>query len=284
MTGDQAGTNSGEAATPSPRDTFEPLLTRELKTVFRTRTYLLLSIAFALVLVGLVVASEGHREGYGPTVIDLLVPLEFLVPVIAIAFGYRAILGDERRGELDVFTTYPLSPAVHALAVYAGRAVGIVAAIVVPLAIIGGLVAVFPEETIQVFATHEAGDSPIVFARFVVLALLYGLVVLSLALAVSAVASSTRSALALAAAVLLFVVVGADLGIIGTLGAGWLPEDAVVYATALSPNSAFRGLVLETAIGVQAGPRAAIPLLNILGQLFWLVVGLVITVGSLRRR
>ena len=259
---------------------------REVETVGRTYTFFVLALGFAVVLLGVARVGSGAAGGYLPTTVDLLTPLELLVPVVAVAFGYRAILADARRGELDVVRTYPVAPWQLVLGTYLGRAVGLLVAIVLPLLAVGFLVVMTSGPEIDLFATHAGADSPVLFLRVIVLTALFGLVVLSLALAVSAVATSTRSALALATLVLLVVIVGADLAILAGLTGDWFGDDALQWVLALSPNSAYRGLVLETVVGVaiESDVRAGAPLANLLGLVLWVLVGLVVATVALGRR
>lgn len=269
---------------PAANDLVATIVGRELRTMARTKTYVGLAVVFAATLLALAVAGGGVSEGYGPVVVDLLTPLELLVPVVAAAFGYRAILGDANRGELELFRTYPIAAWQHAIGVYVGRTVGLLVAVVASIGIVGVAVTITPTDVIHVYASHEGADSPILFVRFVVLTALFAAVVLSLVLAISAAVRSTRSALALVAALVVAVVVGADIALVGGIGSGWVDDTMLAYATSLSPNSAYRGLVLETVVGVDAGPRAARPLASAAGLVAWGVVGLVVTITGLERR
>lgn len=278
--------DAGGAEQPSVIGLVATIARRELWTVARTRSYLALSVVLTAVLVGIAVLGGGTSAGYVPTAVDLLTPLELLVPLVAIAFGYRAVLGDAQRGELDVLRTYPVGSAQQVVGTYLGRAAGLAVAVAVPLAVVAVLVAVTPDPTVRVFATHDAADSAVLFGRFLVLTVLFALTVLAVAIAISAVASSTRSALALAIVALLALLAGLDLLIVDGLAAGWIDEDSLVRTLALSPNSAYRGLVLETTVRVAsgAGPRAASPIASLFGLLLWIGAALGAATVALQRR
>jgi len=191
--------------------------------------------ALAAVLVGIAWVGGGVRAGFVPTVVDLLTPLELLVPIVAVAFGYRAILGDRRRGELDVLDTYPIAPRELVLGVYVGRAVGLLGTVVVPLLLVGGAVFVGREEPFSRYASHAGADSPILFARFVALTALFALSILAVALAISALVSGTRSALALSVVALVVLLVGLDLALVYGFTNGYLADSSLVHALAVSP-------------------------------------------------
>ncbi|MFC4248477.1 ABC transporter permease [Natribaculum luteum] len=275
----------GERATPSQSHVLETIVRRELQTVRRTRTFLLLGFALTVVLLGVAWVGGGVRGGYVPTAVDLLTPLELLIPIVAVAFGYRAVLADERRGELDVLRTYPVSSWQVVGGAYLGRAAGLVTAVAFPLVVVALAVALTGTEEVRIYATHAGADSPILFARVVVLTILFALVVLAVAIAISAVASTTRSALALAVVALVVVLVGADLAIVYGLASGFVGDSSLVYTLALSPISAYRGLVLETAVVVASGtgPRTAAPIASLLGLFLWAGVSLAVATVAVRR-
>ncbi|MFP8955098.1 ABC transporter permease subunit [Natrialbaceae archaeon A-CW3] len=261
------------------------IVRRELHTVARTPTFYVLAVALTVVLLGVAWAGGGVRAGYVPTIVDLLTPLELLVPIVAVAFGYRAILADTQRGELEVLGTYPVSAWQVVLGVYVGRAAGLLVAIVGPLLIVFAAVALTEQETIRIYATHTGADSPLLFLRLIVLAAAFALVVLAVAVAISAVASTARSALALAVIALLGLLLAGDLAIIYGFSAGLVGDGSLIYTLALSPLSAFRGLVLETAVIVASGtgPRTAAPLASLLGLMVWTAGSLAVATVALDR-
>jgi ABC-2 type transport system permease protein len=259
---------------------------RELTTVVRTRAFLALALGFAVVVVGL--AWTGGPAGYLPAVLALLTPVEVLVPALALAFGYRAISGDATRGELDVVRTFPVARSTYVVGVYLGRAAALLVAVLSPLLAVVPLVALAGGTKTDVIASFAGADSFVLYVRFVVLVAGFALVVLAVALAVSTIARSGRSALVAAVTVALLLVVGLDLAVVTGLGVGIVGDAGLGYLLALSPNSAFRGLVLDTVVGAAAptGP-AARPVAAVLGLLAWLVAALAlaaVTVWSPARR
>ncbi|MDS0478384.1 ABC transporter permease subunit [Natrinema sp. 1APR25-10V2] len=270
---------------PGSRHRLETIVGRELRTVVRTRTFFILGLAFATVVVGIAWVGGSVRAGYVPTLVDLLTPLELLVPVVAVAFGYRAIIGDAQRGELDVLKTYPVSNREIVFGVYTGRAIGLVTTIVVPLVLAALMVALFKDEGRTLYASHSGVDSPLLFARFVVLTVLFALTVLAVAIAISAVVSGTRSALALSVVALVVLLVGLDLALVYGFSSGMIGDESLIYALAISPLSAYRGLVFESAIVVASGtgPAAASPIASLLSFTGWTTTSLGIATWVLNR-
>jgi ABC-type transport system involved in multi-copper enzyme maturation permease subunit len=134
------------------------------------------------------------------------------------------------------------------------------------------------ESTASYLATHNAGDTIVVYARFVLFALLYSLVVVSLVVAASAASRTEREALALTAAVVLIIVFVLDLGLVTLISMGFLSDGSFTAFVAVGPSSAFRGLVLQLsilpAIASTSGVNAASPLLSAVALLLWWISSL----------
>jgi ABC-2 type transport system permease protein len=254
---------------------FLAVLEREYTTLLRTRSLLALAFGFAVVVVGL--AWVAGTTGYVPATLNLLTPVEVLVPALAVAFGYEAVLGDRIRGELDVIRTYPLDRREYLAAVYVGRAIGLLFAVLVPLFLVAGLVAATGGAKTSVIASHAGADSFVLYVRFVVLTALLALVSLAVAVAVSAAVGGRRSAVALGLGAVFALVVGVDLAIVAGIGVAF-PPDALPVVLAFSPTGAYRGLVLGSVLDVALAeaPSAGSPLLSLAGLLAWLAGSLVL--------
>lgn len=261
---------------------FGPIAWRELQTVVRTRSYLLLSIGLLAVFVGLL-RGDGFEGGYVPSAVDLLLPLELLVPLVAVALGYRAFSGDN--DDRPVVRTYPVSTPALVVGVFTGRFVGLAGIVGGPLAVVGGIVAATGGAPSRVFATHGGVDSPVLFIRFIALTLCFGAVVLAMAMAVSVLVRTGQAALAAALAVLVAVVAGGDLLVLVGLTADAVTDEMLETILALSPNSAYRGLVLELVVGVATDEAGAIDVPVAVGGLAgWLLASLLIVGGGIYRR
>lgn len=249
---------------------------RELETVVRTRLLLAFAGGYVVLTVGLAwLVANGSYVGL---VLDSLAPTEALVPVLAFAVGYRSIVADRERGEVDTLRTYPLTGPRYVAGVYLGRAVATVGVVLVGLAGAGGVVALGGDEAVSVIAGHATVDSPVFFLRYVALTVAFALVTLAMALLVSAAARSTRGALALAAGAVLALIVGIDSGLVAALSGGLVSADGLTWLLAASPNSAYRALVLEFSVApvgaaVPVGP-ATLP--SLLGLAGWLVASLAV--------
>ena len=256
---------------------------RELSTVARTKSYILLSVGLLAVFVGLLRGGGGIERGYVPAAVDLLLAIELLVPLVAVALGYRAFGGDN--DDRAVLSTYPVTTLSLVAGVFVGRLVGLAAIVGGPLVAVGIGLSWVDTPSVAVFATHRGADSPILFIRFIALTLCFGAVVLAMAMAASVLVRTSRASLAAALAVLVAVIAGGDLLALAGLAAGSIGDDALGTMLAASPNAAYRGLVLETVVGVTTDRGSAIDApVAVVGLVGWLFVSLgVVGVGIDRR-
>lgn len=254
------------------------VLARELRGAARNRTYLLLALAVTVATFGAALAGTGPDAGYVPTVVDLLLPVEVLVPAVAFAVGYRAIVEDAVRGELAVLRTYPVPAWTYVVGVYLGRLLVLLGVVLVPLSALGVYVALTAAPDTTVFATHRGIDSPVLFVRFLALSAALAATTLAVALAASALSGSRRRAIVLALAGLLFVVAGADLTVLRALEGGLIGEGALGAALGASPTSAYRGLVFETVVSVafERDSGYVAPWIATVGLLVWTAGSLVV--------
>ncbi|KAB1190057.1 ABC transporter permease subunit [Haloferax sp. MBLA0076] len=253
----------------------EAIARREVVTVARTRASWFLTVGIAVVVSGLAVLGGGGASGYLPVVVDLSMPAEVLVPLLAFAFGYRVFLDDRRSGELAVHAIMPPSRVSVVTGVFLGRAV--VLAVALALGFLPGFVAgaLAGDAGGALYATQRGADSPLLYLRFVSLATLYGISSLALALAVSAAVRSTRAALAGVFGLGLMLLVGIDLGLFGAVVSGLVGTESLPVALAFSPNAAFRALVLTTVVDVAtvSSGGLGVVLANVASLVAWTIVG-----------
>jgi ABC-type transport system involved in multi-copper enzyme maturation permease subunit len=230
---------------------------REIRAARRSRTYLALALVITVTLFGVAIAGGGPTGGYVPTVIDVLVVVEVLVPAIAFAVGYRSMADPIERGELDVIETYPIPAWKYISGTYGGRAVVLSAVVGVPLAVLGVYVATTAGPETTVFASHRGVDSPWLYLRFLALTLGYGLVSLSIVFLLSVVAGSRARALVLALAGLLALTVGGDIAVFAALEGGTVTTQSLGEVVAVTPAGAYRGLVFDQVLYVAVPSRSS---------------------------
>jgi ABC-type transport system involved in multi-copper enzyme maturation permease subunit len=257
------------------RDRIATVVDREVQTLLRNRMAAAVAVAFFAVVVGLGGASTGSPGGFVSLSYDLLLPVEVLVPALAFAYAYQSVRGDDRRGELAVIRTYGVSRFEYVLGVFIGRTASVSAVVIVSLGAAGVVAGLGSESTVGFLATHQAGDTLVVYVRFVVFAVVYAAVTTAIALAVSAVTRTRQEALAGAVGGVVVVAVALDLALVTLVGADIIRAEVIAVFNGLSPASAFRGLVLEVAIqpALAAPPAVATasPLASAVGLFGWLV-------------
>lgn len=282
---EEVATHTAVTGTPGTASILRTIVRRELSTAVGRRTYLALWFGFVGVLLGIAWFGGGLHAGYVSTIIDLLTPLELLIPVFGFMLGYRAILDDRRRGVLDVLGTYPVSAWQIVTGVYLGRAIGLAAVVSTALSVLVYPIMLTDSQQYLFYATHTGGDSIGHFLRFIVLTVVFALVMLAVAIAISALVGTTRTAIAALGLTLFGLLFAADIGLVFALSRGMIAEESLVSSLAISPLSAYRGLVIETTIVATAGtgPRTASPLASVLGLLVWWLGSLLVAAGAIRR-
>jgi ABC-type transport system involved in multi-copper enzyme maturation permease subunit len=244
---------------------------REIATIRRTPGYWLLSFGLLVVFAAVLAVGGGGETGFVPAIVDLLLPTEVLVPLVAVVLGYRALLADG--DELAMIRTYPVSMPEYVCGVFLARVAALVA-MLAPIALLGGYVWLTASPDTGIYATHTGVDSPVLFVRFLALVVLLGLSYLSMAMAVGTIAGSRRGALAIAALVLVGGVLGGDLAVVASLGDD-VGAGVLSTRVAIPPNGAFRGLVFERVIGVALPPDSGFvsPFRAIASLLGWTAIG-----------
>ncbi|GAB7093962.1 ABC transporter permease subunit [Halolamina litorea] len=259
---------------------------REVRTLLRNRALLAVAAAFTVVVVGLGGASMGSPGGYVSLTYDLLLPVELLVPVVAFAVGFQSIRGDEERGTLSILRTYSVSRAEYVLGVFLGRALPAFVTVVAALGAAGVVASLGAPETSSFLATHSAGDTPLVYGRFVLFAGWYTLAAVAFVLATSALARTNREALATAVGAVVVVAFVTDLVLVALLTAG-IVGDGIGALAGVAPASAFRGLVLELAIrpalAMTSGVATANPVVSAFGLVFWTAAALTVAAVAVWR-
>ena len=257
-------------------DQFVTVFERELRTLGRTRSIWLLAVGFLGLTLG--IALLGGASGYVPLSLSLLTPLELLIPVFAAALGYRAILADRERGELRILQTYPIESETFTGGVYLGRLTGLLCVVIGSLLFAGLLVPIVrPSPAIL---TRTGGlDSPLLYLRFVVLTAVFAAVLLAVMVLLSATVRNARRGLVLAVVLVLVLAIGFDLAIVLGLAGNLVAPESIPWDLAMSPVSAYRGLVLTyvVALAVTTPIEPAAPLLSIASLLLWFLFSLLIT-------
>ncbi|RBI59737.1 ABC transporter permease [halophilic archaeon] len=257
------------------RDRFTTVLVRELQTLYRTRTVWLLAGGFLVLIVGTALLSG--TSGYVPLSLSLLTPLELLVPAFAATLGYRAVLADRERNEISILRTYPIEPGTYILGVYCGRLIGLLTIIVSTLLITGLVVPLVGPSPAELTRTSGL-DSPIYYLRFIVLTSIFAAVMQAIMIFLSAIVRNVRRGLILAFVAVITLAIGFDLMIILGLAGDVFTANSLTGFLAMSPASAYRGLVMTFVVAPVAttAVKAATPLAGLVGLFCWFLFPLLI--------
>ena len=222
------------------------LAAKEFEDHLRNGWIVALALAFALFASVISLAGFGFTGQVGPTdsqgaLMSLTSLVLYLIPLMALLLGFDAIAGERDHGTLDLLRSYPVSAAQIVL----GKVLGLEAVLVVTQ--VFGLL---PSAAMALAAGGAWWPWPV----FLALSSVLGAVFLALALWLSAVAREKGTALGMALALWLVLVILFDIGLIGLLVAteGNLPAVLVHGLFYLNPASLYRVLSFSALLDAPA--------------------------------
>ncbi|MBV0925875.1 ABC transporter permease [Halomicroarcula limicola] len=225
------------------------LATREYRLAMRRRWSLGATLVFAAFSVAVVAfgASTAGPGRFDAALVSLVELGVYLVPLVALAVGYDAVVGPEASGSLALVRSLPAPAWTVVVGKYAGRAGALAGSLLVGFA--PGLV----------LATALTGPDAVgPYAVVALAALLAACGFLALGLLVSTVARERTHALGLALAVWLWFVLLHELFALGAIAALDLSETGVVVAVLTNPAACFRVLALAQFDALAGGLAAAV--------------------------
>lgn len=246
---DSAMTDTAMTAGPGGWiDQVTGVASREYRPAIRSRWPLGIALLFAgfttaLVQFGASSVGPGRFDAIVASIAELGV---YLIPLLALAFGYDAVIGAEDRGSLELVLALPISKRRVVLGKYLGRAVALAGAMLIGF--LPGAVLTLAYVGVQGIGTYA----------FVALsAALTGLAFLSIAVFVSTIASEKAHAMGFALAAWLWFALLHDLTALAAIAALNLPENSIAAIILANPTDCYRVLVLST-VDVTAGGFGAI--------------------------
>nr|WP_272931523.1 ABC transporter permease [Halobacterium noricense] len=170
----------------------------------------------------------------------------YVVPLVALAAGYDAIVGADESGTLEILLALPLSTPSVVVGKYAGRAAAVGGGMLLGLAVGGALL------------VRYAGIGVLgAYAWVALTAVAAALAFLGVGVLASALASEKTRALGAALAAWVWFVLVHDLVALGAVAAFDLPQWVVSVAVLANPADLFRVLVLRT-VSTTAGGIAGV--------------------------
>lgn len=215
------------------------LLLHEFRERTRDRWVLVISVLFALLAsaVGLYGRSAGEASGLtGPSIVTLA---SLFVPLVALALGYDAIVGERERNTLGLLLSLPVSRSEVVLAKFLGRALAL------SLAVLVGLGASM--------LTAGEGEAR-TLATLIVPTILLGLSFVALGMLVSTIAPRQSVAASFVVVIWFLLVFFYDLGLLGLLVAtdGAVPQSVVAGLVLANPTGLYRMSLLIALAGSDA--------------------------------
>lgn len=222
----------GEAAVDAR--TVASLVRKELRDALRNRWFLLYTVAFGALAVGLAMISQmgaglSGFAGFGKTAASLVNLVLLVVPLMALTVGASGLAAERERGML----AYLLSQPVTRLEVFVAKFIGLGLALSASISLGFGL-------SVLLLAIRSSDADAGVFVRLVGLSTLLGLAMLAVGMLLAV--ALRRSSTAIGAAVfvwLAFVFVG-DLGLMGATVAFKLPVQQLFALSLVNPTQAFK--------------------------------------------
>lgn len=211
----------------------------ELRTGLRNRWIAAAIVLFAglsLLLTSLGSAPVGAVKGSGlAIVVASLASLSvYLVPLIALMLSHDAIAGEAERGTLLLLLTYPIARWQFLAGKLLGHLAILTLALVVGFGLAGFIMAMGP---------GVSGEDASALTQLIASSILLGAVFIVVGYLISVLSRERATAVGIAMAVWLIVVVLYDLALVGILVADTgqtIGQSAVAAAMALNPADAFR--------------------------------------------
>jgi Cu-processing system permease protein len=226
-----------------PRSTFANVVTiarRELRDAIRSRWFLLYTLTFAALGVGVSYVSASSAggsglAGFGRTSAGMINLVLLIVPLMALTAGAGAIASDRERGMLPYLLAQPISR----FEVLMGKYVGLAVTLATSISLGFGACA-------AVLSYNGASTDPRDLATLVGLTVLLALAMLSLGFLLSTLARKTSVAVGTAVFLWFAMVFLTDLGLMAGAIAMKLSIERLFAIAAASPLQVFKMWSLQT--------------------------------------
>lgn len=254
---------------------------QEVRLSFKNRWVAALT-GLITVLAGFLILFSGSSIGpssFSALLVSLTSLGTYLIPLVALVFGYDAIVGSAENGWLNVVFALPVSRSTAVVGTYLGRAVVLAGSTAIGFGIAAVLLIVY-------LGVFDVG----VYGLFLITAVLLGLSLLSVAFLVSTVAAEKTHALGFSLLAWLWFVLIHDLVALGVIAAVTLPTEVLSAFILANPVDIFRVIILES-VNARGGGFAevfattdlSVPILFV-GLLVWILLPLGVSSHLIDRR
>jgi len=266
---------------------------KEFMDNIRSKWIIIISIIFIIATILSAYVAGGSSDevfgGFEATVVSLMSIYTLLIPLIAIMLGFSTIAGEAETGALSVVLSYP----VKRVEVLLGKYLGLGSVLAVTPLIGFGLSGV-------VIAAVIGTDEGLAFLGFIALAIMLGLMYLSLIICISALVSTRMRAIAGGVALFFWAMIYGVIIMAIYMGTGgdltelmtgqttypeWLWGSVVFSPGDLNQTAVMRAFGLNQAMGIsiEAPDWMSMPFLLVV-QLIWILLPLILAYFFFKRR
>lgn len=265
------------------------LTQRELLDAFRNKWFLVYSVAFVLLCLGLammIVNSAGYTgiSGFGRTAAGLINLVLFLAPLMGLTLGAQALSSEREQGTLAYLIAQPISLTEIFLAKFLGLAIAI-----------GGAVVIGFSLSSLAIVSWSGGTGVEVFLKLLPLTLLLAWSTLAVGFVISSRSDKTVTALGVGVVMWILLVLLGNLGLMGTSVVVGMAPELLLGLTLINPLEAFRiGAIMQIRGSLELlGPAGlvardtmgnATTLVLVAVMAIWLVGGMALAYVLARRK
>ena len=266
---------------------------KEFLDNIRSKWIILISIIFIILTILSAYVSGGSSDeifgGFEATVVSLMSIHTLLIPIIAILLGFSTIAGEAEAGALSVVLSYP----VKRVEVLLGKFLGLGSVLAVTPIIGFGISGI-------IIAGFIGAEEGLAFLAFIALAIVLGLMYLSLIICFSALVKTRVKAIAAGVGVFFWAMIYGVIVMALYMGTGgdianlmsgldtypeWLLGSIIFSPGDLNQMAVMKAFGLNQAMGVslEAPDWMSMPFLLIV-QMFWIIIPLFLAYVFFKRR
>jgi Cu-processing system permease protein len=266
---------------------------KEFLDNIRSKWILLISLIFIVLTILSAYVSSGSSDelfgGFEATVVSLMSIYTLLIPIISILLGFSTIAGEAEAGALSVVLSYP----VKRVEVLLGKYLGLGSVLAVTPIIGFGFSGI-------IIAAVIGAEEGLAFLAFIALAIVFGLMYLSLIICLSALARNRVRAIAAGVGLFFWAMIFGVIIMSIYIGTGgnimdlmtgqatypdWLFASIIFSPGDLNQMAVMKAFGLNQAMGIQIeAPDWMSMAFLLVVQLLWIVIPLILAYIFFKRR
>lgn len=251
--------------------TLWPLLSKELRDSLRNRWFILYTVAFVVLSIGLAYMSQvgtGYAglAGFGKTAASLVNLTLLVVPLMGITMGALTLSGERDRGMLAYVLAQPVTRTEVILAKYLGQSIAFIATIAIGFGVSGAIL-----------SQHGSAEGSL-FLWLAGLSTLLALSMLAIGMLIGTLVRRPGTAIGISIFVWLSVTLLGDLGMMGASTLLELEVDQMLFLAFANPTQVFKLACIASFDSTLdlLGPAGLYAVQTFGDRLFPLLVGLLV--------